>query len=60
MNRSTLKRLGDLLRQEMGFEERQGLCEARKLVEQLERQKRELDRNCVKPGKPMKRPRDKG
>jgi hypothetical protein len=60
MNRSTLKRLGDLLRQEMGLEDNKASADLRKLVEQLERREKELDRNRVKHGKPMKSPRGKG
>ena len=44
----------------MGLEDNKGSADLRKLVEQLERREKELDRNRVQHGKPMKSPRGKG
>jgi hypothetical protein len=57
MKRSTLKHLGDQLRERMRPEDTGGSEELRKLVEKLEQSERELGRIRFKPFKPRsKRP----
>jgi hypothetical protein len=51
MKRSTIKHLGDRLREAMAQEDDKGSEEIRKLVETLERRERELSRLRTKPGK---------
>jgi hypothetical protein len=57
MKRSTLKHLGDRLRERMRPEDTEGSEELRKLVEKLEQSERELGRLRIKALKPRsKRP----
>jgi hypothetical protein len=55
MKRSTLKHLGNLLRQETGLEDEKGAKELQGLIEQLERRERELRRMRAKAAKPKRK-----
>jgi hypothetical protein len=52
MQKSTLKHLGDLLREAMRLEDEEGAKELRQFIEQLERRDRELRRIRTKTAKP--------
>lgn len=55
MQRSTLKHLGELLRQAMALENEEGAKELQQLIEQLERREREQRRKRTKPARPKKK-----
>jgi hypothetical protein len=55
MKRSTLKHLGNLLRQEMGLEDEKGAKDLQEFIERLERRERELRRMRAKTAKPKQK-----